>query len=843
VNLLDRSISRVNAPGFLSSAHVQIDALCKGFVAEAGDGKVLASLLLGGLAYRLGKLGSLAVLPKASHFLLSPMLALLAEVSVYRKSLSLFEKNPSSASLFSREWKDDLLFFGLMKVSGQALPQPLLLRHFLQDGLAVLEHHASHALGWAPAPQGVWLEQFVQAEASILRIGAVSSLARFGAGGAWERLEKSLELRSESLSIPLARNWRGSASRLLRYASEEEGTESASSGLEKGGIASIEEPASEAALEKGPKETPPKTAPRAHNPLVLYRQGILRKAVNYPSLSADEEASLIKQLQEQGCSDQALMARVVNPHLLAVYKVASQFQAPPDFILEMIATGNEAVVDSVRRYDPSRGTRFENYAIKRAKGHMRTLFLERGGVRLTTRGQRYVFWRMTEAQADLTSQHIAPSAENLAAYFNEKLAERKLHKAGRAASPEAIEEVLSKSRNLVSAKLVDEIKKMRAALFEASLDERLDDEGNFTLLDLLASAEPSKDMKLEVLERDERVRRMLPRFLGTLDRRERKIFVDLFMKPLLDDAPEDKATLKALGKRFGVSGARVGQLSDRVRDKFREFFAAENPLRAGTLEADQADHELDEATGFTRMFESRPQAAEASFRQALSDFIPSRSHPFVLHVEEAEPFRQMEEESYMDFRRYLEERLSPAEMRDLNKLGGIPSRRSPVFYVHLARMLAAKRSALMHMGLKPSKSWKMLEVLGDSLQWKGEDPQPLENGKTHTRTVMGSQWALAVSSSASEDFEMEIDQKPDVALRRAVQRLIQRNSQTGRALAESEVDLRQRMGIEYYLAGEAAREILEIIGKTSAAGPMQIPLSVYPVDGAHLALASLPWRR
>ena len=43
------------------------------------------------------------------------------------------------------------------------------------------------------------------------------------------------------------------------------------------------------------------------------------------------------------------------------------------------------------------------------------------------------------------------------------------------------------------------------------------------------------------------------------------------------DDPQEKDTLKILGKKFGISRERVRQLKERIQDKFRIFFQEENP--------------------------------------------------------------------------------------------------------------------------------------------------------------------------------------------------------------------------------------------------------------------------
>jgi|GEM_PF-4445670 len=181
-SLLSRSSTVLSSR--LTPFQNQIDALTTGFVEKATDVKILSSLVAGGFASRLGKIGTvtagMGIVPALPLRVASTAAGFAVEITAFETSQRLLS-SPSSPNLWKWEgyngFKQGLLSssvnFGLLKGTGRlALGQNLILQHFFQDAAMVTGHRALGALGILPAPEGDLLQQLVHAEALNLQIGA-----------------------------------------------------------------------------------------------------------------------------------------------------------------------------------------------------------------------------------------------------------------------------------------------------------------------------------------------------------------------------------------------------------------------------------------------------------------------------------------------------------------------------------------------------------------------------------------------------------------------------------------------------------------------------------------------
>jgi len=181
-----------------------MDQLHGGFVEEASNWRSLASLIAGGLAYRLGHWGFSAsqLVQPALARPLAPLFGLASEVTAYRSTQYAMQSasvETKSNAPFEIGWMADYLRFGLLKLAaGQAPVGNPLLSHSLQDAGLVFGEHLAHRLGLAPAPQGSWAQQTLHAEAVTLQIGAGMGLAHWATGGKLLQVEGFLKTQQES---------------------------------------------------------------------------------------------------------------------------------------------------------------------------------------------------------------------------------------------------------------------------------------------------------------------------------------------------------------------------------------------------------------------------------------------------------------------------------------------------------------------------------------------------------------------------------------------------------------------------------------------------------------------
>ncbi|MFO1518297.1 MAG: biotin carboxylase N-terminal domain-containing protein [bacterium] len=205
-----------NAP--LTSTQSQVDAMVSGFAEQASDWRSLAAMAAGGVFYRLGRTGTLALGTRAG--VAAPLfqlgsygIGLGAEVTAFEgtnRFLAAATGDRSNPNLWrwsgqggwSQGLASSMVSFGMLKMGGYAArEQNVILQHLFSDLAMVGGHQATAALGLTPHQEGTFAEQLLHAEVTNLQLGAGMSLMHSVAPGlaATERaLDLSLQAR-ESL--------------------------------------------------------------------------------------------------------------------------------------------------------------------------------------------------------------------------------------------------------------------------------------------------------------------------------------------------------------------------------------------------------------------------------------------------------------------------------------------------------------------------------------------------------------------------------------------------------------------------------------------------------------------
>ncbi|MFO1518355.1 MAG: cytochrome P450 [bacterium] len=191
----------------LSTAQAHVDCYVSSFVEQASDFTSVAAMTLGGLACRLGRLGTLSLvegLPARSLVrLISHGVGLASEVTAFETSQRGLRHLTGDASHLQQGfwdgWRSSFVNFGILKLGGAAAQgQNLFVRHFIQDGAMVAGNQFTARLGWTPAPRGDWAEQFLHAEVLNLQTGAALSFAHACSPGLYG-LERGLDLSLQAL--------------------------------------------------------------------------------------------------------------------------------------------------------------------------------------------------------------------------------------------------------------------------------------------------------------------------------------------------------------------------------------------------------------------------------------------------------------------------------------------------------------------------------------------------------------------------------------------------------------------------------------------------------------------
>ncbi len=197
----------------LNSVQIQQNLLLSNFVSEATQWQNLSAMAVGGLAYRLGKVGVLgasASFPTLAR-VLAPSLALLSEITAFRgvshglAHISGYELEEDflNAKGFGR----DLVNFASLKIVGHAMraTNPLLA-HASQTSAMVAGHQLAYGLGCATQPKDSLLDQIVHAEAVNLQMSFGSKLTYLVSGGRLDLQERKLELEIQSREFSLKSN-------------------------------------------------------------------------------------------------------------------------------------------------------------------------------------------------------------------------------------------------------------------------------------------------------------------------------------------------------------------------------------------------------------------------------------------------------------------------------------------------------------------------------------------------------------------------------------------------------------------------------------------------------------
>jgi PAS domain S-box-containing protein len=192
--------------GRLTSLQSQVDGLVGSFAQQAADWRSLASMMMGGMAYRMGRVGVMSTGVRSSQ-ILSVGIGLGAEVTAFEMTNRSLTSLTGGSSLNPNLWRwegqggirqgllSSLVTFGSLKGAGRlAQGENVVVQHLLQDTGMVLGHQISGAFEITPRPRGSLIEQFLHAEATNLQLGAGMALGHSLTGGRIMVLERGMDL-------------------------------------------------------------------------------------------------------------------------------------------------------------------------------------------------------------------------------------------------------------------------------------------------------------------------------------------------------------------------------------------------------------------------------------------------------------------------------------------------------------------------------------------------------------------------------------------------------------------------------------------------------------------------
>jgi RNA polymerase sigma-32 factor len=269
-------------------------------------------------------------------------------------------------------------------------------------------------------------------------------------------------------------------------------------------------------------------------------QAYLRTVRAYPLLSREEEYELA--LRYNRHSSEAAAVQLVNSNLRLVVKIAHEYRAPQNNLLDLIQEGNLGLIYAVRRFDPDRQVRLSSYAQWWIRAYILKYLMDNHRlVKVgTTQAQRKLYYNLNRAREQLLSQGQEPTIEALALYLDVK------------------------ERDVIEMDL-------RLNLRDVRMNAPIDDDASAEQGDLMASDEPLPEELVADQEFWNLFEGKLHTFQDALEGRDVMIWKERLVS-------EEPTTLRELAGRFGVSRERVRQLEARIVRKLCSFIQKELAL-------------------------------------------------------------------------------------------------------------------------------------------------------------------------------------------------------------------------------------------------------------------------
>lgn len=253
----------------------------------------------------------------------------------------------------------------------------------------------------------------------------------------------------------------------------------------------------------------------------------LREIRKYPLLSFEEELALSKKIQE---GDLSARKKLIESNLRLVVTVGRKYAAPDMPLLDIIQEGNMGLITAAQKYEFSYNVRFSTYAC---------WWIQQAITRAVANKRRMI--RLPFRKEELAGRIRKTSAElyqRLSRYpTNDEIA-REL---------------------CIPEREVSDIMVSSGAI--SSLDLQLDTDDSMSLKDVLPDMTYSpEDQFMKQYTRD-----CIFEVLDGLKKNERDIIIQRYN---LDDNGKN-ATLKTIGKQYGVSAETIRQVELRVLRKLQ----------------------------------------------------------------------------------------------------------------------------------------------------------------------------------------------------------------------------------------------------------------------------------
>jgi len=286
------------------------------------------------------------------------------------------------------------------------------------------------------------------------------------------------------------------------------------------------------------------------NSMEIYDSSVnlyLKDIRKYPVLTPEEEYKLAKAYKER--KDIAAANKLITSNLRFVVKIALEYIHYNVRLSDLIQEGNIGLIKALTKFDPDKGYRFISYAIWWIRAYIQSFILKtKSLVKIgTTQAQRKLFYSLAKTKREILKLSGKTFDENASEdetrMISEKLGVR-------------VKDVVEMEKRLNNS--------------DVSFDATISESDDRTLLDKIASDEPTYDEKIIKEEEENIVRTRLVEFLKKANDKERYIAYNR----LMSDNPK---TLEEIGETFGITRERVRQIEDRLKEKLRREFADLQP--------------------------------------------------------------------------------------------------------------------------------------------------------------------------------------------------------------------------------------------------------------------------
>ena len=268
-------------------------------------------------------------------------------------------------------------------------------------------------------------------------------------------------------------------------------------------------------------------------------QWFIAEARRYPRLSDEEERRLGAAVRERG--DMQAARRLVVHNLRLVVTIAYQYRRAWLNILDLFQEGSVGLMEAVKRWEPALGPRFGSYAAYWIRAYILKFLMTNS--RLihvgNTRAGRKLFFRLEKERQRLLAAGFEVTPKLLAAKLD------------------------------VDEKDLDEVRRHLDSR-EVPLEARPSDgDEGYSLSERIKAGGASPEDLAASQEVASALGRFMKTFEGSLsDERELAVWREHL-------AAEDPLSLGELGARFGVSKQRMGQIADKLKQRFRERIEGE----------------------------------------------------------------------------------------------------------------------------------------------------------------------------------------------------------------------------------------------------------------------------